>query len=422
MSIDSARPDPTAPPAAGSSTAPPAAGTPPAGARRSRVLFFHTAQGARLTGGPRMVWQLASRLDRKRFEPCFVSPGETELSRALQDDGVDVRFVPLPPGLDVYGQGLTRPGPIRALRALAGIVRYNRQISRLIRDFDADLIWVSNLRTFLSIYPAVWRRRVPVIWNIWLGQKSAGIVRFMNAFAVRQAKRIVTEYHAQASEIFTRHQLETAEPKLRTVYTGHEVPERSRAHVGSPGDVVRVGTMGAFSPRKNQRLFLEAARRIVDEHPNVRFLLAGEAATPREETYAKELRAFVAEHGLEEWVEWCGWISKPHEFLDRLDIYVQSSEHEGLPGAVREAMLNGLPVVGTNVGGTGEIIVDGETGHLVDRGDANAIVDAILRLEADPAHAASMGSNGRRRAEQLFSRDAFLASYQKVLDDVLVSS
>ncbi|MBZ0268005.1 hypothetical protein K8I85_07605 [bacterium] len=79
--------------------------------RPRRILFFHTAEGARLTGGPRMVHQLVSRLDPERFVPAFVTPGETDLSRALEGDGVDVRTVPLPPGLDVYGKGLARPRP-----------------------------------------------------------------------------------------------------------------------------------------------------------------------------------------------------------------------------------------------------------------------------------------------------------------------
>jgi len=71
------------------------------------------------------------------------------------------------------------------------------------------------------------------------------------------------------------------------------------------------------------------------------------------------------------------------------------------------------------VGGTAEIVVDGETGHLVERGDADAIVDAILALEADPDAAVEMGLRGRRRAEELFSRDAFLRNYQDVLGELL---
>ncbi len=393
-------------------------------ASRHRILFFHLAQGDRLTGGPRMVHQLASRIDRKRFEACFVTARPTDLSRALEADGVEVRTVPLPAALDVYGKKLEKPGPGRALSAAGGILAYNRDVSRVMADFRPDLVWVSNLRTFLSILPAAWRRRVPIVWNIWLGQPSRGAVRWMNELALRQARTIVTEYRAQAAEIFTADQMETARPKIRTVYTGHPVPELGRdggRRKTAPSPLV-VGTMGAFSPRKNQGLFLEAARLVHEHAPSVKFLIAGEAATPAEEVYGEEIRTQCREAGLDAVVEWCGWVDEPHDFLDRLDVYVQSSEHEGLPGAVREAMLNGLPVVGTGVGGTPEIIVDGETGYLVERGDAEAIATAIRKLNAEPELSIDMGRRGRKRAEELFSRDAFLTSFEEVLGEIFAES
>jgi glycosyltransferase involved in cell wall biosynthesis len=247
----------------------------------------------------------------------------------------------------------------------------------------------------------------------------------MNELAVRRARRIVTEYRAQAEEIFTPAQLERARPKLRTVYTGHPVPELARdggdeGHEASDRPFT-VGTMGAFSPRKNQRALLEAARLVRERVPGVRFAFAGEAATSEDEAYAASLRDRCRETGLDDAVEWCGWVEAPHEFLGRLDLYVQTSEHEGLPGAVREAMLDGLPVVATGVGGTPEIVVEGETGHLVERGDVEAIAAAIARLANDRPAAAAMGTAGRRRAEELFSRESFLGGYRRVLEEVLAT-
>ncbi len=383
-----------------------------------RIVFLHTAQGDRLTGAPRMVYQLVSRLDRSRFLPTYVTPGPTELSGRLEAEGVDVRTVTLPDGLDVYGQALTKPGPLRALSAVRGLLEYNRRLTRLFRDVRPELVWVSNLRTFLSVFPAAGRCGVPLVWNIWLGQPSRGLVRFMNEFALRRARRVVTEYRAQADEVFTADQRERMAGKLRTVYTGHPVPDRpARSPRPAPEAPMRVGVLAAFSPRKNQRLFLEAAKLVRETSPHVQFLLGGEAATEADRGYEEEIRAFAARENLN--VEWCGWVDPPETFLDRLDVYVQSSEHEGLPGAVREAMLNGLPVVATKVGGTAEIVEEGETGFLVEKGDARALADAILRLDVDPERALRMGSAGRRRAEELFSREAFLSHYQDVLDEAL---
>lgn len=82
----------------------------------------------------------------------------------------------------------------------------------------------------------------------------------------------------------------------------------------------------------------------------------------------------------------------------------------------------GLPVVATDVGGTREAVVNGETGHLVPSGDAVGLAQAIRRLASDPDRARAMGHEGRLRAERLFSRDAYLRNYQQVLAEALLEA
>lgn len=383
-----------------------------------RILFVHTTQGYRLTGAPRMVHSLVTELDPERFEPAFVTQKRSELSESLGEYGVPVRILPLPGSIDVYGNALTQPTTRQALAALQGVVSYNLTMLRAIRELKPDVIWVNNLRSFFTVFLAAMLRRTPVVWNIWLGQKSNGLLRFMNTVALKLSRRIVTEYHAQADEIFTREQIERSAGKIRTVYTGHPVPEPvTRAARGASSLVV--GSIGAFSPRKGQHVFLEMARILRSRSGAFRFTIAGEPASEEFDDYARGLRDFVREHGLEMEVTWAGWVHEPHDFLSRVDVFVQSSSDEGLPGAVREAMMAALPVVATRVGGTAEIVVDGETGFLVDPGDAEALAERLVWIAENPDEARRMGEAGRERAESLFSREAFLGAYQDVLEEAL---
>src|SRR5207249_9979935 len=85
---------------------------------------------------------------------------------------------------------------------------------------------------------------------------------------------------------------------------------------------------------------------------------------------------------------------------------------EGLPNAVLEAMAAGCPVVATDVGGTREAVVEGETGFLVPPADPDTIADRVLRLLRDPALARSMGERGLARARERFSVGAMVSRDQ----------
>jgi len=88
------------------------------------------------------------------------------------------------------------------------------------------------------------------------------------------------------------------------------------------------------------------------------------------------------------------------------DVLCLPSSVEGLPLVVLEAMAQGKPVVATAVGGTPELVVDGETGLLVPPGDAGALADALEEILRDPELARRFGDAGRRRVLRSFSLSA----------------
>ena len=95
------------------------------------------------------------------------------------------------------------------------------------------------------------------------------------------------------------------------------------------------------------------------------------------------------------------------------------SEREGLPIACLEAMASGLPVIGTAVGGLLEVVVDGETGFLTEKGSAKALAERTIQLLRDSDLAAKFAANGRKRVEKLFSVEATADLYVDAYKDVL---
>jgi glycosyltransferase involved in cell wall biosynthesis len=101
--------------------------------------------------------------------------------------------------------------------------------------------------------------------------------------------------------------------------------------------------------------------------------------------------------------------------LPALDVFVNTSVFEGVSLTILEAMAAALPVVATQVGGTPEVVVDGETGVLVPS-DPEAIAGALSALLYDSERRRMFGRAGRTRVERLFSIDRMIQQYASVYE------
>jgi glycosyltransferase involved in cell wall biosynthesis len=148
--------------------------------------------------------------------------------------------------------------------------------------------------------------------------------------------------------------------------------------------------------------------RAVAALPDVRLRIAGDGPD------RAALEAEIARLGLWGAIELLGERSDVADLLAGADVFVLSSDSEGLPMSVLEAMAAGLPVVATAVGGLSELVRDGETGRLVPPRRPDALADALGPLVADAALRERLGAAGRRHAEAAFSLTACRAAHLDV--------
>jgi glycosyltransferase involved in cell wall biosynthesis len=120
------------------------------------------------------------------------------------------------------------------------------------------------------------------------------------------------------------------------------------------------------------------------------------------------LRAVVVDGGLEEDLHLLGRRHDMPEVLASFDVFVLSSHDEGMSNAILEAMAMELPVVATDVGGTGEVVAEGQTGLLVPPRDPAPLAEAIAAMLAEPERRVSIGRLGRKVVEERFSAAAMV--------------
>jgi len=172
--------------------------------------------------------------------------------------------------------------------------------------------------------------------------------------------------------------------------------------------------IGRLVAEKGVRTLIQAIAILQDEFPNISLDIIGDGYDKKElQNMAKDLK-------LEQSVFFLGKKNKIYVFLNRADIYVQPSLHEGLPNSLIEAMACGLPVVVTNVGGMPDIVKDSVDGFVVEPSNVNSLVNAIRKLLYNPALRDQMGAAGRSKIEKYYSlefvTDNYITLYQQLLN------
>jgi glycosyltransferase involved in cell wall biosynthesis len=178
----------------------------------------------------------------------------------------------------------------------------------------------------------------------------------------------------------------------------------------SPHDGLRIGTVGRIETQKNLGVFLDAAALVLAERPDARFEIVGDGSL------RAHFQEEVEKRGLRGVVSLPGTRSDVASFYAGLDQFWLTSDYEGTPNVVLEALASGLPVVATRVGGTPEVVDDGVTGILVEPGDAVGVASAALTLARDPERSEAMGRAAASAARERFSIAAMVRATEAVYE------
>jgi glycosyltransferase involved in cell wall biosynthesis len=169
-----------------------------------------------------------------------------------------------------------------------------------------------------------------------------------------------------------------------------------------------ITNVARFNPQKAQHVLLTAVPTVLEKFPQARLLLVGKGHLEQ------QLRQQAADLGISQQVIFTGVRHDIPAVLAQTDVFVLSSNWEGVPLSVIEAMAAARAVLVTDVGGNAELVEHGRSGLVVPANDAAALANGLLTLLQDEPTRLSMGLAARQRVQELFSTDRFMQQYESL--------
>jgi glycosyltransferase involved in cell wall biosynthesis len=384
--------------------------------RRRRILRIITRLN---TGGPvRHIVSVAGALPRERYEQWLIAgregPGEGSMRSFVASRGLDPLFVP-----EMVGTPTLGPGDLIAL----GTIR------RLIREIQPDIVETHTSKAGVLGRLAACLEGSPIVLHVYHGHVLDGYFGAAKTWLARRVERALARTSDQLVAVSPRVkrdlvQYGVAPPdQIAVIEPGIDLEPlldcrcrrgALRRHLGLEPDAPLAGFIGRLCPIKNPALFLDAAKAILAVRPRVRFVLAGDGQL------GGEMRARAEALGLNPHVIFTGWRSDLPKLYADLDVLVSSSNNEGTPFVIIEAMAAGCPVVATAVGGVPDLIDDGLNGLLVAPCDPHQLASAIIRILDDGALAKALADAARDRARVRFAASRLSADmdalYGRLID------
>lgn len=286
------------------------------------------------------------------------------------------------------------------------------KVNSAVKGFLPDIVHSHRLKENVLAYQAS-----GFSGNVRLVCTQHGMPEPLDSKLSKAKRFLLSKYHRRildrhfhrivaVSEDMRRYLVEECgfpQEKVPLIHNGTELPPADTFHVPKKDFVV--GSAGRLFPVKGYELMVETAHETRKRSADVKFKLAGDG--PERDKILKLIKKFE----LEKVFSLTGFVEDMSGFYSNLDLYINTSFHEGLPMTILEAMSHRVPVIATKTGGMEEIYQDGVHGYLVGNRNPAEFADRITRLYLDRELRIRMGEKSRKRIENEFSANRMAEKY-----------
>lgn len=301
-----------------------------------------------------------------------------------------------------------------------GFLRITKRVHEILKERKPDIIHTHRLKeNFLGYFSSrISDREIPLICTQHgLDEPKASakwrVISKANLYFLSTRFNRVVAVSNDMRNVLTEKYL-LPERKVVVIHNGTDPPVRNPPHPGNSSFVI--GSAGRFFPVKDYPLFVDVCSEIHRHAKDIRFELAGEG--PELERISEKIRYA----GLQDVFCLKGFVEDMSSFYTGLDLYVNTSLHEGFPMSILEAMSHGLPIVAPKKGGIKEVVVDGLNGYLIEGRDSMRFAQKCLAFYKDLNLRYRMGIASREKITREYSIETMAWKYYELYSKVLLQT
>lgn len=359
---------------------------------KNKIAFVNSMKA--WGGGEKWHFDISGKLNKKGYEILLISSPGSDLTRKAIDNHLPVRKIKI--------SNLSFLNPVKIFMAYR--ILKSEMVGILFINLSADLKLFGFAAKLAGVKKIIYRRgsalpiRNTILNRILLGK----VVTNMIANSEETKRKIL-----QNNPHFIM------DEKIMIIYNGIDLQALDKKEwdviYKRKNNEILIGNAGRLSEEKGQTQLIELARNLKSKDYKFKILIAGKGKL---ET---SLRNMVKQNGLEEEMILVGFVENMKSFNSTIDIFVLTSLYEGFGNVITEAMALCKPVVAFDTGSSGEIIENGISGFLVQKGNVGQLTDKVEMLIKDENLRKDIGNQGRKRVEELFTIEIALSKVEELI-------
>ena len=300
-----------------------------------------------------------------------------------------------------------------------------KQLNQFIKEKQIDIVHAHDNIASLSAYLTKKRYGLKVkivshIHNCYPWLEGNGVHKRIDRFIRPKydfniaCGQIVYDYYEQNALYFNPNKTCILSNAIDTSHLGatpqHQIDE-IRKEFNIPSDQTIIGYIGRLSEQKGMIPFIQVLKNYKSQFENCKFLIVGSGEQE------DEIKKLINEVGLGDLFIFTGFQANVYPFYQLIDIFFLPSLYEGLPMVLLEAVGSGVPTISMNVGSISEVIINEETGILIESEQRIEFIEQLIHLKDHPESCQKLADAGMKHVNQKFS----LADYNQSLHTVYKS-